>query len=800
MIDVQAIRSSTDLVAVIGSRIQLTTRGHEHVGLCPFHADTHPSLFVTTKGFAHCFSCGWNGDAIAFLQDHDGLSFREACETLQGRRYTPLPMKPGLAPRPAPRKPWKTAVPPPACSSPASFATPGLGEPVSTWCYRTSVGEPWGYVTRYDVSAEGETRKLFLQWTWGRDDTATEAWGCRHFSAPRPLYNLPVLSQRPTAQVIVVEGEKTADAASVLFPTSCVVTWPGGSHAADKTDWTPLYGRAVIVIPDADDPGRKACSKICAILSANGCTVRWIDPEPTRPRGWDLADALADHWVHSVAVSWAKEHIKTYTPDAQVALQTTHKDKGDPTMPRAPKTPRKAKLALVPPQEAMPPQPPDDVPAPLPPAFSDDALAARMVSLYQLDWRYLPKRDLWYRWNGCYWTEEELPTIWNLAKLMCREVVNFEQGALLSEAAKRAICSKKTHAAVVTVATYDPILMTREDQWDADAWALCTPGGVIDLKTGEVRPNRREEYLSQSTTIAPSGDCPRWRLFMQEVTAGDRELEAYLQRLAGYCLTGVQTEQMFAFFYGTGGNGKSVFLHTLRDVLGDYTKNAQMETFTESQTERHTTELARLRKARLVISQESEGNKKLAESKIKMMTGGDKLTCRFMRQDDFEFQPHFKIILAGNHKPGLHHVDEAMRRRIHIVPFTVTIPPEQRDHQLEDKLKTELPGILAWAVEGCLAWQRTGLAPPLAVTRATDDYMEGEDQLAGWLGECVTMDPSATTACGLLYTNYVAYCEANKDHAWSKVRLMKTLYGRGYAGVREFGIRSVHGLLLKDGY
>lgn len=465
-----------------------------------------------------------------------------------------------------------------------------------------------------------------------------------------------------------------------------------------------------------------------------------------------------------------------------------------------PKRAHKPKLSLVEVDGSN--APPCDPPEPVPPPFSEDAIAARMVLLYGQDWRYAPKRGLWLRWDGYHWQEEELPVMADLAKHVCREVVNFDQGVLLPEGQKRTLCSAKTHNAVVKITGYDTAICTRESQWDVDKLALATPGGVVDLRTGELRPAKREDYMSQITSVAPSPtpDCPLWRAFLATVTAGDATLEDYLQRLAGYSLTGLTTEHVFAFFYGTGANGKSVFLKTIAAIMQDYTKQADIATFTESQNDRHTTEIARLQKARLVISQETEASKKLSESKIKTMTGGDKLTARFMRQDDFEYTPIFKLILAGNHRPGLNDVGEAMRRRVHIVPWAVTIPQDERDTHLEEKLRAEHPGILRWMIEGCLAWRQMGLMPPASVTSATDEYLEAEDALRGWMDECIEVNPLGSVPIGTIYTNYVEFCERNKEHPWGKKRLLQTLTSReGITPEREFGVKVLKGLLLADG-
>jgi putative DNA primase/helicase len=186
----------------------------------------------------------------------------------------------------------------------------------------------------------------------------------------------------------------------------------------------------------------------------------------------------------------------------------------------------------------------------------------------------------------------------------------------------------------------------------------------------------------------------------------------YLQRMAGYCLTGLTTEHALLFLYGTGGNGKSVFVNTLFTIMGDYAANAPMETFMESRNDRHPTDLAGLMGSRLVTATETEQGRRWNESKIKEITGGDRVSARFMRQDFFTYVPAYKIVISGNHKPAIRNIDEAIKRRMHLIPFTLTIPPEKRDHMLQSKLLKERDGILAWAVQGCLMWQCEGLRQP----------------------------------------------------------------------------------------
>jgi putative DNA primase/helicase len=253
------------------------------------------------------------------------------------------------------------------------------------------------------------------------------------------------------------------------------------------------------------------------------------------------------------------------------------------------------------------------------------------------------------------------------------------------------------------------------------------------------------------------------------------------------------------FLYGTGANGKSVFTGTLSGVLGDYAKTAPVEAFTVSGGERHPTDLAGLQGARLVSAIETEDGRRWAESKIKALTGGDKIAARFMRADFFEYVPQFKLMVAGNHKPGLRSVDEAMRRRLHLVPFTVTIPKEERDPRLSEKLRDEWPGILQWAIDGCLAWQLHGLNPPNVVLEATNEYFEAEDALGRWIEEACVTGPSFSAKAGTLFSNWRDWCKATEEYVGSQKKFSQMLEARGYCRAREGGTggRLFRGIALK---
>lgn len=426
------------------------------------------------------------------------------------------------------------------------------------------------------------------------------------------------------------------------------------------------------------------------------------------------------------------------------------------------------------------------------PEFSDDAVALQHVTAFGSAIRFTEKFGKWHEWDGSRWRLDEMRRCFTLARKTCRAVAQTAD----AEAAKR-LCSATTIAAVEKLARDDERVATSIDDWDPNLMILPTPGGTVDLRSGELRPASPADMATRIAAVAPGGDCPQWRAFLQQVTAGDEDLQSYLQRLAGYCLTGQTIEHVLAFFYGTGSNGKSVFLNTISGILDEYSAIAPMETFAASQSDRHPTELAGLRGARLVISQETDEGKAWAESKLKALTGADKIPARFMHKDYFTYQPQFKILIAGNHKPALRTVDPAIRRRFHLIPFTVTIAPEQRDHDLPEKLRKEWPGILQWAIEGCLEWQRVGLAAPEAVRLATDEYLVAEDSFGEWISERCNLHANLWGQSSLLFKDWSKWASAAGEHPGKQKGFTSTMLARGFKKTKERHGAGFMGLALK---
>lgn len=427
-----------------------------------------------------------------------------------------------------------------------------------------------------------------------------------------------------------------------------------------------------------------------------------------------------------------------------------------------------------------PPPPSEDDygadPDAVPPAFSDEALALRFATQHADRLRYVALWGKWLIWDGVAWRKDETMHSFDLARHICRSAAS----ECNKPKAATSIASARTVAAVEKLSKADRRHAATVAQWDTDPWLLNTPDGIVDLRSGDLSTHDPKHHMTKSTAITPFGECPLWMQFLATITNNNPQLQAYLQRASGYCLTGSIREHALFFAYGTGANGKGTFLNTITGILGDYAAVSNTETFTAQAGSRHLTELARLHGARLVVAQETEEGKHLAEARIKAITGGDPITANFMRQDHFTYNPQFKLFIAGNHKPNLRHVDQAIRRRFNLIPFDVQIPREERDEQLFDKLSNEWPGILQWMVDGCRDWLAERLAPPDIVRSATEGYFEEEDTFGQWLSECCRISAYSTGEAGALFRSWKAWSTAAGEPPSSQKRFSQALASRGF--------------------
>lgn len=439
--------------------------------------------------------------------------------------------------------------------------------------------------------------------------------------------------------------------------------------------------------------------------------------------------------------------------------------------------------------------PSDDEEAPLPAQFSEDNLARHWVMRHGKNWRYVAAWGAWYEWCGDHWKKEPTLKTYELARNITREAIQWD-GIKPSE--KLRVNSGKTASAMLQFVKADRKIAATAEQWDTNPMLLGVPGGVLDLTICKLIEADPTQHITKRAAVAPAdGEPVKWLKFLEIVTDGNRDITQYLQRFAGYCLTGATTEHALAFLYGTGANGKTTFVQTLLGILGDYAITAPIETFAETKGDRHSTEIARLRGARLVATEEVGTASRWNESRIKQLTGGNRIAAHFMRQDDFEFQPEFKLLIAGNHRPMMRSVDEAMKRRMHIVPFTITIPEEERVKGFVDTLKDEWPQIMSWMLQGCAAWKDYGLAPPEIVRDATDQYLKNEDTLQAWLEDCCERTGEFTGKA--LYASYATWCQEQGETVWSRRAWANAMIDKGFEAGKVSQQRGFRGVRLKLG-
>lgn len=387
---------------------------------------------------------------------------------------------------------------------------------------------------------------------------------------------------------------------------------------------------------------------------------------------------------------------------------------------------------------------------------SDDGLAVALVNELEPDWRYVDKWKQWLHWDGCRWVFDEKLGVFTKARQVCRDTAAVAEG---TKGFLRAINSAKTIYAAISLARSDPRVATSaEGTWDQDESLLNVPNGIVDLRSGTMSACDRDKLMMQVAGATPEGDRPHWRKFINEVTGGDVAYRNYLQRLVGYSLTGSTKEEIFAFLHGPAGTGKSKFVRTLEFLHGTYGTNAPMDTFTATKAERHPTDLAGFVGKRLVTAAETEEGRRWDQQRLTILSGGDKIKARFMRTDFFDYIPQCLLMFHGSYRPRLANADEAMRRRLRLLPFR--FKPAHIDKELIDKFIAELGGIMVWAIEGAVLWYRYGLQAPPIITTATDDYFESENMLLTWVVErCEREDRDLISYTQDLYKDYASWAK-----------------------------------------
>lgn len=608
---------------------------------------------------------------------------------------------------------------------------------VKTYDYCDETGELLFQVCRF-------APKDFRQ----RAPNESGGWTWRTKDIRKVPYRLPELVAASTDQTVYIcEGEKDADrlAAAGLIAT----TNPGGAAnprddgKPTKPKWPPGFaiyfkGRHVVILPDNDPAGYAHAQAIAgnlAPVAASLRIVRLAADWPDMPPKGDVSD-----WLDSGGTRVRLEKLAAAAPQFQAPTK--------PAKTSAPNSPTEDALALI---------------------FADK----RRNQL-----RYCHDTGSWFTWNGVMWRRETTALAFDWCRKTCRD----------HGGGKAAFGKASTAAGVERFARADRAFAVTAEVWNQDDFLLGTPGGTVDIKTGQLRPSRQADYITKSTSVAPAStaDCPLWIKFLDEATRGDVELIRFLQQWCGYCLTGDTREEALLFAFGPGGNGKGVFLSTIKNILNDYAVTAPMDMLTASKTDRHPTDLAMLHGARLVCASEIQKGRSWAEDRIMALTGNDEITAHFMRQDNFSFQPKFKLTIIANHKPILKSVNDAARRRFNLAPFTFT--PENVDVNLKKKLIVEYPAILRWMLDGALDWQKNGLIRPPVVRSATDAYFASQDTISQWIEDCCETAEAPTSLADTsasLYASWRNYALARNEAPGTQISFSETLQDLGFQPIRQ---------------
>jgi putative DNA primase/helicase len=654
--------------------------------------------------------------------------------------------------------------------APAAIVIPMRAEIEATYDYTNEVGELLFQVVREAGKRFKQRQPYGESWIWHLSPAPCKRKTCLchmrtlHEVRRVPYHLVELIAAHPDKPIIICEGEKDVDRLRSLATFSAAATCNPGGAGKLKT-WNTVAedlryvckDRTVYVISDADEPGRKHAREHAENIAGSAARVFVKQPPCPYKDISDLLDA-GGGFADLIALEWSGSDSERPPP----------------------------------PDGGGGGQPPTDDP-------SDGGVTGDYTDLrnseHLIEWhgsvlRFIGTWQKWLAWDGARWNMDDLGRSFECAKevsrrLMseardeyknaCQEVERAKESGDASRRAKSRNDMDQAEAAMkhatksqgsgrlsamLDVSRSDPKVALHHDVLNVDPMLINVLNGTINLRTGELQPHTQEALITKLASVAydPSAKAPTWEAFLLRVMAGNTELVSFLQRAIGYGLTGCVHEHVLFFAYGNGANGKSTFLGTVHALLGDYAVAAPRGLLFRARNERHPTELASLHGRRFVTCSEIEEGQAFDESLTKDLTGGDPITARRMREDFWTFPPTHKLWLAGNHRPVVRGDDEGIWRRMRLIPFTVTIPEADRDTALPEKLRAELPGLLAWAVQGCLQWVRDGLRAPTLVRDATAAYRAENDVLGQFLRERVRIDMSGMVSRAELRSTYEIWC------------------------------------------
>jgi len=558
-------------------------------------------------------------------------------------------------------------------------------------------------------------------------------------TADLPLYGAERLADLAEGTwVVVTEGEKAADSLTARGVPAVGTVTGAAATPADGALRT-LTPFSVVLWPDSDPQGEAHMRRIGDRLLALGCKDVRVAAWPEAPLHGDAADFEGDTAELLAAA-------ESYEPRVDYH-------------------------------------------------WSDLGNARRLVARHGDDLRYCYPARSWYVWDGRRWARDRSGRVDALAKetvtAAYAELADLDEDTAeqFARFLRRSEGERGRRDMLASAQSEDgvPVLI---EEFDTDPLALTVLSGTIDLASGELRPHRREDLITRlaPVTFDPAAACPRWDAFLNQAFEGDRDLIGFVQRAAGYSLTGDISEQVFLLLHGVGANGKSTFLGVLQRLLGDYAQRASFETFLlQRASGGPRNDIAALAGVRLAVAVEADAGRRLAEVTVKELTGGDTVRARFLYQEAFEFRPQLKLWLACNHRPDIRGTDHALWRRVRLVPFTVTIPEDKQDKSLGRALTAELSGILNWALQGLQDWRSDGLGEAAAVAAATAAYREEQDLLATFLVDRCVVQPSAEAAAADLFRAYETWCGDTGERAESQTAFGRRLAEHGFRREKRSG-------------
>jgi putative DNA primase/helicase len=676
---------------------------------CPAHADRTPSMKVwESDDGACCVKC-----------------FSMNCTTEQIMHAIGLTAKDRFPPKEERKKPVRRSKP-----------KTDLGRELRSHWYTDLEGNK----VHVAIKFEGGWRQKRLEGkklVWGLE-------GIRTY-----LFRVPELvdAVRAGKEIWVAEGEKDADRINLeaqntdaeLFAT----TNPMGAQnwKQDYTDW--IRGCNVVLVRDPDQAGFKRCKHLFTELTAAGCKVRAVqakDPRKDEAGAWIVKDAF-DH----LEAGHTLDEFQTVDP-AEKWKEAEQEPSGT------------LELAIV--EGGAGGDGGDGPPAPRSPTHSggtwypqtEHGNCRRLLDKFGQDVRWVPKFGAWLVWDGNRWVQDEtegaplqeraVQVIRDLeARLKDLEAGSGAHKNLLKFISMSA--SKRGIDAMINLAKREPGIAISPDILDANDWVVGAPNGVIDLTTGTLRKGRRDDFITQQLGVAfdPDAKCPQFREFLNSALQGDQELYSYTWRAMGYTLTGSIKAECFFFAHGPGGGGKGTVFRMLKSVMGTYSKSLRAASLQAKNVDAIPQDIAKLKGARIVMVHETAENKRFDENLIKELTGGNEVTARFMRENEFEYLPKFKLWIAGNHKPDIISFDRSWRRRLRLLPFEHIVPDAQVDEELKERLAAqEAAGVLAQMVRYCVKWQAEGMKEAKAMKDALEQYQEESDSVMRFLDECCEVD------------------------------------------------------------